>query len=310
MFGKSDPVHGRVPQVHVGVRHVDLRPQQKGPLGVFALLHLRKEPQILLHSPVSEWRVYARLVLRAPTSVLLHVLGRLGVHVRLPCLDEIDGERVHLVEIIAGEEQRVTPRLAAILALLEVECLRDPTHVILDGLDVLRLLRLRVGIVKPQVALSVVLLREPKICQNRLRVANVQIPIRLWREPGNNFLAVTPAARRQVLVDPLLQKVFVRSRDRGRVAGRPSSASGGLGPRLRTCRCRLGLRRRRRWRARGPVFGEPQLHHGSPERQADSGKVLRVHGSDPSGSHAPRPAALASRHCRCTNTSWHWLGSS
>ena len=98
---------------------------------------------------------------------------RLTVHVGEPGPDEATGVAVHLLEVV-----RSVPRLA-----LPSEA--EPAHVVLDRDRVLATLLEGVGVVEAKPAKAPGLPRDPEIEAHRLRVADVQIPVRLGREPGH-----------------------------------------------------------------------------------------------------------------------------
>ncbi len=76
----------------------------------------------------------------------------------------------------------------------------EPAHVLLDRLDVLDVLGLRVRVVEAQVAdAALVLQGDPEVQAAGLGVADVQIAVRLGREPRDNAASVP--VRSQVLGD-------------------------------------------------------------------------------------------------------------
>ena len=109
-----------------------------------------------------------------------------AVDVRLPFPDQLDGELIELLEVI-GRVQLGGP--------LEAE----PRDVFLDRLDVLDVFLRRIRVVEPQVAGAAVLLGDAEIQADRLRVADVQIAVRLGRKPGRD--AAVMLSGREVLVD-------------------------------------------------------------------------------------------------------------
>ena len=102
--------------------------------------------------------------------------------------DEVDREFIQLVEVIARVGD--LPRLKA-----------QPPHGLQDALKVLRLLRLGVRVVEPQVRLAAVERRVAKVDKDRLRVADVEEAVGLWGETRVD----EPACRGEVL----LAKVWV-----------------------------------------------------------------------------------------------------
>ena len=93
-----DPVDGRVAHDHIGRGHVDLGPQGAGALGQFAVFHLRKKSEVLLHRAVAVRAVFAWLGQGAP--VFAHILRVEMADIGLAHLDQLDREVVELVKII------------------------------------------------------------------------------------------------------------------------------------------------------------------------------------------------------------------
>mmetsp|Transcript_71870 Transcript_71870/g.158711 ORF Transcript_71870/g.158711 Transcript_71870/m.158711 type:complete len:371 (-) Transcript_71870:395-1507(-) len=145
---ETNPVHGWISHVHVGMLHIDLRSQQLRTFCVLSVLHLLEELQVLLHTAVPKLRVHPWQVIGTSSAVLLHLLGGLRIHVSLAMLDEINGKVVHLLEIITGIEDLIFPGFAALLHLLHVQGLANPGHVFLNGFHVLSLFCVRIGVIK------------------------------------------------------------------------------------------------------------------------------------------------------------------
>lgn len=78
-------------------------------------------------------------------------------------------------------------------------------HVFTDGIHVFGIFLHRIGIVEAQVAQPAVLLRQPEVDADGFGVADVQIAVRLRREPGVDFPAEAP--RGVVLIDADVQKI-------------------------------------------------------------------------------------------------------
>ena len=65
VMGVPDPVDDRVAQLHVWRRHIDLSPQDFGPVGVFARPHPLEQVEVFVDAPVAEFTHAARLGGRA-----------------------------------------------------------------------------------------------------------------------------------------------------------------------------------------------------------------------------------------------------
>ena len=98
--------------------------------------------------------------------------GRRSGRPRRPCppLHQQHRPVVELLEVVG--------RVVEVLAPVEAE----PAHVLLDGVDVLLLLLGRVRVVEAEVAAAAELLGDAEVQADRLRVAEVQVAVRLRRE--------------------------------------------------------------------------------------------------------------------------------
>src|SRR6266851_5217988 len=63
----------------------------------------------------------------------------------------------------------------------------EPADVFLDRVDVLLLFLDRIGVVEAQMAAAAELLGDPEVERDRLRVANVEVSVRLGREAGHDL---------------------------------------------------------------------------------------------------------------------------
>ena len=172
MRGVHDPVEHGVAQVDVRRGHVDPRAQHSRPVGELAGAHPLEEVEALLDRAVAAGAVPAGLGERA--AVLADLVGREVVHVGLAGPDQVDGPRVELLEVVG--------RVVEVLAPVEPE----PAHVRLDGVDVLLLFLRGVRVVEAQVAAAAELARNAEVEADRLRVADVQVAVRLGREAGDD----------------------------------------------------------------------------------------------------------------------------
>ena len=126
------------------------------------------------------------------TAIGADLLRAEVIDIGQPHFDELLRRVVKLVEIVGGVRQPVAP----------VET--QPVHVALDGVDKLLLLLARVGVVIAQERAAVGLLADAEVQANRHDVADVQVAVRLGREPGHDFVVL---ARLEVVVDDLADKV-------------------------------------------------------------------------------------------------------
>ena len=103
-------------------------------------------------------------------AILADLLGGQIADVGLAVFDQLDGPVVELLEVVGGVEEPVVP----------VEA--EPAHVFDDGVDVLLLFLLGVGVVEAQVALAAEFRGEAEVEADRLGVADVQVAVGLGRK--------------------------------------------------------------------------------------------------------------------------------
>jgi len=169
MRGALDAVHQRIAQVHVRRGHVDLRPQRLRTVGEFAGTHARKQVEVLVHRTIAIGARLARGVeVAAPLADLF--LGQVA-DVGQALFDQEDRPLIELLEVVGRE----------VLAVFPVEA--EPADVVLNRLDVLDFLGRRIGVVEAQIALPAVIGGDTEIQANRLRMADVQVAVRLRRKP-------------------------------------------------------------------------------------------------------------------------------
>ncbi len=129
---------------------------------------------------------------------LADLVGAQVVDVGLARLDQLHRPAVELLEVVGG--------VVEVRAPVEAE----PAHVGHDRVDVLHLFLGRVGVVEPEMAGAPVLRGEAEVEADRLGVADVQVAVRLRREPRDDPAAEAPAG--VVLGDDLADEVGGRSR--------------------------------------------------------------------------------------------------
>ena len=112
--------------------------------------------------------------LRQRAAMPAHLLGRQAVDVGLSLLDQMHGVLVELLEVVRRVVQPLRP----------VEA--EPADVGLDRVDVLDVFLGRIRIVEPQVARPAELGRDAEIEADRLRMADVEVAVRLRRKAGRD----------------------------------------------------------------------------------------------------------------------------
>ena len=167
MLGVEDAVHDRVAQVEVGRGHVDFGAQHAGAIGKLALAHALKQVEILLDAAVAVRTVLAGLGEGA--AMLANLLGGEVIDVGLAGLDQLHGPLEELVEVVGGVAETIP---------LEAE----PAHVLLDGVHVLLLFLLGIGVVEAQVGEAAELVGQTEVEADGLGVADVQVAVGLRRK--------------------------------------------------------------------------------------------------------------------------------
>ena len=177
MGNVRDTVKDRIPHIDIRRRHIDLCAQRVSSVLVFPLFHLLKEAQVLFHRTLPVRIILARLGQRP--AVLAHLLRRKLRNIRFAFFDQPDSGIVHSVKIIRREIQMLAPVGT------------EPFDVLQNRIDELGLFLGRIRIIEPHVEGTVVLFGNPVIQQDRLRVSDVQIAIRLRRKPCTDRVVVS-----------------------------------------------------------------------------------------------------------------------
>mmetsp|Transcript_476 Transcript_476/g.1572 ORF Transcript_476/g.1572 Transcript_476/m.1572 type:complete len:465 (+) Transcript_476:764-2158(+) len=200
------PVDGHVPHAHVGACHVPLHAQHMLTLLVLSVSHLAEELEVFVRCASAE------LALRARGALGFHLLFRLGVHEGLALLYKVLRPFVQLVEVRGSKVEVLAPIKP------------QPLDVLLNGLDVLRLLRGRVCVVEAQMAPTAIQLSQGEVDDDGLGVPNVYVPVGLGREARSDDVAdpaipaSAPAPGGKVRLDDLLEEAERTRRLRDAIA--------------------------------------------------------------------------------------------
>ena len=186
----DDTVHDRVAEVHVRVSHINLGTQNHLSFLNLAVLHSLEQTQVLLYRTVAIGRVRASFGRRA--FLFSYLLGGLFVNVGFALFDETDSQIVECVEVVRGIEN---------FAPLEAE----PAYVAFDGINVLRVLLGRIGVVETEVTNAVVLFGDAEIHTYRLDVTYMQVAVRFRRE--TRLYASVVHSLSEVFFNNLLNKI-------------------------------------------------------------------------------------------------------
>mmetsp|Transcript_16345 Transcript_16345/g.31744 ORF Transcript_16345/g.31744 Transcript_16345/m.31744 type:complete len:395 (+) Transcript_16345:1248-2432(+) len=178
-----DAVCHVVPHVWVLGHEVTLEPQCRLTLCETSIAHLEKEFEVLLrcaHVPAfiegfllreSQVRVLCNLVVIVLERITLRGDTFCGkkAHVGLIASDELAGEVKEIVKVVRGVGDGEW-------------CVSHPPDVIDDGIDVLLLLSLGVGVIETQVAVASVGFCGAEVDRHGLCMADVQVTVGLRRE--------------------------------------------------------------------------------------------------------------------------------
>ena len=186
----NDAIHHRVAHVDVAGGHIDLGAQRARAVGELAVLHALEQIEILFHRSVAPRAFLAGFGQRAARGA--DFFGRLIVDVGFALLDQLDGHLVQLLEVIRGVIFPIVPREA------------QPADVFLDRVDVLDIFLGGVRVVVAQIAQAAKLLRDAKVDDQRLGVADVQIAVRLRRKARVHG---GEASRLQIFLDGFTDEV-------------------------------------------------------------------------------------------------------
>ena len=181
VVAEADPVHDRVAHLHVLVLHVDLGAEHLRALVELAGPHAAEEVEVHLDAAVAVRGLDAGVAVAA--ALRGDGLAVLVVDVREAGGDQVLGPLVQGREVV-GRMQHAR-RLVA-----------EPLDVGHDRVDVLDLLGVGVGVVEAQVAQPAEVLCDAEVDGDRLRVADVEVAVRLRWEASLH----TPAVRLLVVV--------------------------------------------------------------------------------------------------------------
>ena len=193
MLNVADAVDDRVAQVEIAACQVDLCPEGSGALGEFTLAHPLEQVQIFLDGAVT---VGGDGGLADVAAVFPELVRRQVADVGQTLFDQLHGVFVVFFKIIGAVEEAVAPVKA------------QPVDVVLDRLDVLRVLLGRVGVIHAQIAQAVEFFRGAEVDAQGLAVADVEIAVRLRREAGMDGHALILPALSDVFFNEGLDKII------------------------------------------------------------------------------------------------------
>src|ERR1700722_20694548 len=173
MMRMQDAVQHRVAQVDVAGGHVDLGAQHARAVRELAGFHAAEQVETLLDRAVAERRVLAGLGQGA--AIDADVGLRLVVDIGEAALDQSLRPFIEPIEVVRGVTRLTGPIVA------------KPTHISLDGVDILLLFLGRIGVVEAQVAVARKFPGNSEIERDRLSVADMEVAVRFRRESGHDL---------------------------------------------------------------------------------------------------------------------------
>ena len=149
---------------------------------MLAVAHFAEAGQVVGRAAAAEGAVGAGGGEVAPVGA--HLLGRLLVHVGVAGFDQMFRRAVHEIEVVAGEVLMRLRHAGVGRVVGKAVVPAEPLHAFTDGVDVLLLFLLGVGVVKAQVAHAAVVPGQAEVQPDALGVADVQVAVGLGREAG------------------------------------------------------------------------------------------------------------------------------
>ena len=186
-----DSVNDRIPHVDVRGRHVNLCTQHLFAVLVLSVPHFFEKAKILLHTSVTIRGFLSRFFERA--SISLYFIRRKIADIRLALLDQFHRSIIHRIKIIRCPEP-LLPFPA------------KPSHICFDCVNIFDILLHGIGIIISQITLAAVLFCRRKIQANRLRVPDMEIPVRFRRKTRIDLSSILPAF--VVPVDNIVNKII------------------------------------------------------------------------------------------------------
>ena len=164
----DNPVHQRVAEQHVRMRHVYLGTEHLLAVGVFPVAHFPEKPEVLFNGAVPVRAFRTRGAHRTPSGAYFFL--RLVVHVCQTFLYQFFSPFVQLLEIVGR-----------IIFACPFEA--EPLYVLLDRIHVFGILFDRISVVETEIGFSTVFFCQSEIQANTFCMSYMKIPVRLRREP-------------------------------------------------------------------------------------------------------------------------------
>ena len=159
MSDPPDSIERWVSQINIGRSHVDFGAQNPRAILKLAPLHRHKQCPILADFSTTIRAVFARLSQR--TAIFAGLLCTQITDIRLALIDEMQRPVVKLSKVIRCEPDVTAPLIS------------QPLYIGLNRIDEDLAFLLRIGVIKPKVARTTVLLGQTKVYRDGLRMTDV-----------------------------------------------------------------------------------------------------------------------------------------
>ena len=184
-------VNDRISHIDVRRCHIDLSAQHLLSVLIFSRTHLLEQLQVFLYRTIAIWAFFSRLCQRA--AVLPHLFRREIAYKRFSLFDQPDCTFVHLVKIIRRKIEMLSPVSA------------QPFDIFFNRIHELHLLFRRIRVVKSHVECAAILLCKAIIQKDRFGMPDMEISVRLRREPRTDMIVYT---FRKIFIYFLLYKIL------------------------------------------------------------------------------------------------------
>ncbi len=169
----SDAIQHGITEINVRRGHVDFGAEHMCAVREFSRAHPAKEVEVFFYATRAKGTGLAWLSQRA--SVSAHFVGRQAVDIGAVLSDQRHRVCVEALKVVGGKEQLIVPVKA------------EPTHIVLNRLDIFGVFRRRISIVHAEMADAPRLfIRNAEVEANRFGMADMEIAVRFRWEAGDD----------------------------------------------------------------------------------------------------------------------------
>ena len=187
--GMPDTIEHRITKPDIGRVDIDLCPQRPRPVRKFAGFHPFKQVTIFRNGTIAKTAFFSE------TTKLVGLFRRHVIDVTFAFVYQLERELVKPIEVIRSIKRRAPKIFIGPI-------IDEPVDIGHDGIDILGFFLGRIGVVHPNVADAVELVRDPEVQADRLGMTDVKITIRLrWKAGDNLGVVSSPQIIRHNLAD-------------------------------------------------------------------------------------------------------------